>query len=150
MTREPERVQEIEPGQLWLPESFEEWADRERIRTFLPAWSAQADHERRLRERCAWMIFALSAVQTLGGFGLLVAIGLQALQIDGGLLKLIFSALLAEIFGLFYVLARYLFSRPLALNLSAMMDGQDGRRPQRRDQRSLRRSAEPTTPAARV
>lgn len=125
----PTSLSELEPGELCGPASFEEWAARERLRVFLPAWSAQADHERRLRERCAWMIFALAACQTVGGFGLLIAIGVQALKIDASLLKVVYVGLLSEIFGLFLVVTRYLFSKPLALDPSVVKDGRDGRRP---------------------
>ncbi|MDO9460913.1 MAG: hypothetical protein Q7N95_12480, partial [Alphaproteobacteria bacterium] len=103
----------IEPGDLWNPNNFAEWAERERTKTFLAVWSAQADHERKLRGRCALMIFLLAAFQSVSGIALLVGIGLGKLELDVEFLKILYVAMLGEVFGLFFVVARYLFHKPL-------------------------------------
>lgn len=73
------------------------------------------------------MIFALALVQTLGGLGLLVGIGLGYLTIDADLMKIVYAALTAEIFGLFLVVARYLFGRPLKETLNSVQEGMNVR-----------------------
>lgn len=120
---EPASISEIAPGDLSGLGSFEEWATRERLRTFLPAWAAQAEHERTLRGRCAWMIFALALLQSVGAFALIIGIGRGWLLIDPGVLKILFSALLAEIFGLFVIVVRYLFSQPIKYTFDALREG---------------------------
>lgn len=102
-----------DPAELWTPQTYEEWEARERLLVTLNAWEAQANQERTLRGRCAWMIFSLAAFQTLAAAALLLALGRSWLSLDPDFLKILFSALLAEVFGLFFVVARYLFNQPL-------------------------------------
>lgn len=102
-----------DPAELWTPKTYEEWEARERLLVVLNAWEAQANQERILRSRCAWMIFSLAAFQSLAGAGLLLGLGRGWLSLDPDFLKILYSALLAEVFGLFFVVARYLFNRPL-------------------------------------
>jgi hypothetical protein len=102
-----------EPAELWAPQTYEEWEARERLLVALKVWEAQANQERTLRGRCAWMIFSLAAFQSVGGAALLLGLGRGWLKLDPEFLKILYSALLAEVFGLFFVIARYLFNQPL-------------------------------------
>ncbi len=62
----PTVVGEIKPGDpdTWQPGSLDEWVERERVRTFLTAWTEQMAHERRLRSLCAALIFILVSGHT--------------------------------------------------------------------------------------
>src|SRR5579864_2678281 len=102
-----------DPVELWLPTTYEEWEARERLLVALSAWEAQANQERTLRGRCAWMIFSLAVFQSLAGAALLLGLGRGWLSLDPDFLKILYSALLAEVFGLFFVVARFLFNQPL-------------------------------------
>jgi hypothetical protein len=59
------------------------------------------------------MVFSLAVFQSLAAAMLLLGLGRSWLSLDPDFLKILFSALLAEVFGLFFVLARYLFNQPL-------------------------------------
>jgi hypothetical protein len=125
------RLKPFDPESLWSPRSFKEWAAQRRLMVFLQAWEAQADQERILRGRCAWMIFSLALFQSGAGAALLVAIGLGKLTLEANFLKILYSALLTEVFGLFFVLTRYLFSQPakytmnmMGANLEELIDGE--------------------------
>lgn len=120
---DPTSVSEISPGDLWNPKSFEEWEGRERLRAFLPAWSAQSEHERGLRGKCTWMIFFLALVQTLGGFALLFGMGTGQLALSDSVISIIFTGLMAEIFGLFALVVRYLFNQPIKYAFGALREG---------------------------
>lgn len=119
---DPSTIAEIAPGDLWNPRSFDEWEGRERLRTFLPAWSAQSEHERSLRGKCTWMIFALALLQTVGGFALLTGLGLRYLVLSDSVISVIFVGLMAEIFGLFALVVRYLFNQPIKYAFGALRD----------------------------
>lgn len=71
-----------DPAELWTPKTYEEWEARERLLVVLNAWEAQANQERILRSRCAWMIFSLAAFQSLAGAGLLLGLGRGWLSLD--------------------------------------------------------------------
>src|SRR5665213_640812 len=111
-----------DPAELWNPQTFEEWAAQRRLIVFLDAWEAQANQERILRGRCAWMIFSLAGFQTIAGTVLLAAIGLGKLTIEVQFLKILFSALLTEVFGLFFLLTRYLFNQPSRQSMKLFED----------------------------
>jgi hypothetical protein len=125
----PERLDPIfdPPKELspWQPTTFNEWERQAQLSVFLPAWEEQANQERILRGRCAWMIFSLSAFQSLAGVALLIGIGLQVFVIEANLLKILFSGALTEIFGLFFILARYLFNQPLRYTMKMMGEDAD-------------------------
>lgn len=105
------KLGEIQPGQLWAPTSLDEWIKREEARHRLRSEAFQLEQERSLRSRCATLIFWLAALQSAGGFVILFLVGLGCLEFTGNTLTLIFSGLLAEIFGLLFVVTRFLFSR---------------------------------------
>lgn len=121
----PQIVGEIRPGDpdTWQPGSIEEWAERERTRTFLAAWAEQMAHERQLRSLSAKLIFVLVAGQTVGVFAILIASGAGWLTLDPVALRMLLPTVLAEIFGLGYLVAKYLFSQPIRHALDILATG---------------------------
>jgi hypothetical protein len=118
-------VSEIQPGDptLWRPQSFSEWEQLERAKTFLAAWSEQVADERALRRGYAKAIFGLISFQVFAVFGLLVAQGLGKVTLDISLLKVLLPSVLSEVFGLGYLVAKYLFSQPLRHSLDSLALG---------------------------
>lgn len=105
----------------WQPASYVEWEARERARTVLAAWSSQTTHERSLRSFTARRIFVLIVVQVVSTFALVVAQGAGWLKIDVTVLKVLIPSVLTEVFGLGFLVIRYLFSQPLRHRLDALV-----------------------------
>jgi hypothetical protein len=116
---------ELHPGDkgTWQPSSFEEWAARERTVTFLTAWAEQLSHERGLRAYWARRIFYLIVFQVLAAFGIVVAQGLAYIHVEVNLLKILIPTVLTEVFGLGFLVVKYLFSQPLRHSLDALLEG---------------------------
>jgi hypothetical protein len=116
---------EIAPSAVdtWQPSSYNEWEARERAKTFLSAWSEQMSHERSLRAFSAKSIFALIVAQVVATFSLVIAQGLGWLQIDHTILQILIPSVLAEVFGLGFLITKYLFSQPLRHGLDSLVEG---------------------------
>jgi hypothetical protein len=114
---------EIRPGDpsTWQPRSFDEWQSRERLQTFLSAWSEQIRDERMLRRRFSGWIFTLISLQTLGVFALVVADGAGWMTLRLEVLQVLIPSVLAEVFGLGFLVAKYLFSQPLRHSLDSLV-----------------------------
>jgi hypothetical protein len=116
---------EIAPsaGDAWQPTSYGEWEARERAKTFLAAWAEQMSHERSLRSFSAKSIFALIVAQVVATFTLVIVQGLGWLQIDKSILQILVPSVLAEVFGLGFLVTKYLFSQPLRHGLDSLVEG---------------------------
>lgn len=123
------QIQEIEPGDpsVWQPQSFSEWEALEKTKTFLAAWTDQMVHERSLRSLAAKVIFGLIGAQVLGVFAVLALQGLAVLHLDVGVLQVLIPSVLGDVFGLGFVVTKYLFSQPLRHGLDALVRGRGGR-----------------------
>ncbi len=108
---------------IWRPGSYQEWEARERTRTFLAAWAQQMHHEQKLRTMGAKTIFWLIGLQVAGAFGVVTAQGLGWLALDLELLKVLLPSVLAEVFGLGFVVTKYLFSQGLRHGLDSLVQG---------------------------
>ncbi len=111
---------EVKPqdGSSWEPNNFAEWEARERLQAFLRVWSQQTDDERKMRSLYAKMIFSLICVEVAFAFLLMILIGSEILHFDVNLLKVLFPSVLAQVFGLGYLVTRYLFGKQLSLPIS--------------------------------
>ncbi|MCD7111670.1 hypothetical protein LRX75_21800 [Rhizobium sp. DKSPLA3] len=111
---------EVKPqdGSSWEPNNFAEWEARERLQAYLRVWSQQTDDERKMRSLYARMIFSLICVEVAFAFVLIVLIGADVLHFDVTLLKVLFPSVLAQVFGLGYLVTRYLFGKQLSLPIS--------------------------------
>jgi hypothetical protein len=116
---------ELRPGDpsTWSPNSFTEWEASEKLRAYLQAWTQQMNEERSLRSLYAKLIFGLVAFEIVGGMALLTLIGAGVLQIDVNLLKVVFTAGLAQVFGLGLLVTRYLFGKPLQHSMDVQKNG---------------------------
>ncbi|NKJ03852.1 hypothetical protein [Rhizobium sp. SG741] len=106
---------EVKPqdGSSWEPNNFAEWEARERLQAFLRVWSQQSDDEREMRSLYAKMIFTLICAEVAFAFLLIVLIGAGILHFEVTLLKVLFPSVLAQVFGLGYLVTRYLFGKQL-------------------------------------
>lgn len=123
-------VDELLPGDpsTWRPSSFDEWVARERTQAFLTAWSAQVVDERTLRRAWATWVFVLIACQTFGAFAVVLLQGYGLLTLDVSLLKVVLTSVFGEVFGLGYLVAKYLFSHSLRHSLDGLAQGAAGRK----------------------
>lgn len=118
-----EVIGEVNPGapDVWQPTSYVEWEAQQRTTTFLGAWSDQMGDERSLRRFCSKWIFFLITIQVFAAFGVVIAQGLGWITIDIGLLKVLIPSVLTEVFGLGFVVTKYLFSQPLRHSLDSLV-----------------------------
>ncbi len=83
-------------------------------------------HERSLRSLAAKVIFGLIGAQVLGVFAVLALQGLDVLHLDVGVLQVLIPSVLGDVFGLGFVVTKYLFSQPLRHGLDALVRGKGG------------------------
>jgi hypothetical protein len=81
------------------------------------------EHERGLRTFTAKATFLLIVAQVVATFGLVAAQGLDWLQIDKGILQVLIPSVLTEVFGLGFLVTKYLFSQPLRHGLDSLVNG---------------------------
>lgn len=124
----PTALAEIAPGDpsVWEPQSFSEWEALAKTRTFLAAWTDQTAHERALRSLAAKVIFALIGAQVVGVFAIIVLHGREVLSLEVGVLQVLIPSVLGDVFGLGFVVTKYLFSQPLRHGLDALVRGKRG------------------------
>ncbi|MBY3413133.1 hypothetical protein V7796_12420 [Rhizobium laguerreae] len=108
-------LDEVKPqdGSSWEPNNFAEWEARERLQAFLRVWSQQSDDEREMRSLYAKMIFTLICAEVAFAFLLIFLVGAGILHFEVTLLKVLFPSVLAQVFGLGYLVTRYLFGKQL-------------------------------------
>jgi len=98
----------------WTPQNIEEWNAVQETSVFLKAWATQQDEERSLRSMlCVW-VFILITAQIVGIFTLVV-ISPAFVSLDEGLVKILIPSILAEVFGMGFIVVKYLF-RPSSLD----------------------------------
>ena len=125
----PHSLTELKPGDpaVYQPKTFDEWVAREKTRTFLVTWTDQMVHERALRSLAAKTIFGLIGAQVVAVFAVLVLQGLAVVHLDVKVLQILIPSVLGDVFGLGYVVTKYLFSQPLRHSLDALVRGKDAR-----------------------
>ncbi|HEX8431551.1 MAG TPA: hypothetical protein VF625_09695, partial [Longimicrobium sp.] len=76
-----------------------------------------------LRTFSAKWIFVLIVVQVVATFALVIAQGVGWLQIDKEILQILIPSVLGEVFGLGFLVTKYLFSQPLRHGLDSLVEG---------------------------
>ena len=84
---------------------------------YLGAWEEQQQHERSLRKMVGIWVFTLMSLQIVAVFGLVVWDGGQH-KADSTLIRILIPSVLAEVFGMGFVVVKYLF-RPSDVSASA-------------------------------
>ena len=98
---------ELAPG-AWQPESLQEYLELQERTTFLGAWGEQQKSERSLRKMIGIWVFCLISLQIVGVFGVVIWDGGQH-KVDAGLVKFLIPSVLGEVFGMGFVVVKYLF-----------------------------------------
>ena len=98
---------ELAPG-AWRPESLQEYLEMQESSTFLRAWAEQQESERSLRKMIGIWVFCLISLQIVGVFGVVIWDGGQR-KVDAGLVKVLVPSVLGEVFGMGFVVVKYLF-----------------------------------------
>jgi len=121
----PDTLTELVPGDptVYQPQNFNEYLAREKARTFLGAWTDQMVHERSLRSLAAKVIFGLIGGQVLAVFAVVVLQGLGDLKLDVKVMQILIPSVLGDVFGLGFVVTKYLFSQPLRHSLDGLVKG---------------------------
>ncbi len=119
--------EEIRPGspEVWRPNSFQEWIEFKRVSAVMEAWSEQARHERALRLSASRWIFSLIALQVLGVFFIIASIGFGFMALDVRVLQVLIGAVCADIFGLGFVVVRFLYKEPLKIDIKDILRGSE-------------------------
>ena len=120
---EAEEVIQGDDPSVWRPSSYEEWEAGQKARTFLGAWSLQMSQEMRLRSMGAKVIFWLIGRQVVCAFGLVIAQGLNWIAVDTSVLKILIPSVFTEVFGLGFVVTKYLFNQSLRHGLDSLAKG---------------------------
>lgn len=107
-------IGEVDP-EYWIPQSIEEWAEVQKTAAFLNAWVPQQAQERSLRKMIGIWVFILITLQVIGVFGLVVLDACKLLIINTDVVKFLIPSVLSEVFGLGFVVVKYLFN-PAILN----------------------------------
>lgn len=107
-------IGEVEPG-YWKPESVEEWAEVQKTTAFLKAWIPQQTQERSLRRMIGIWVFILITLQVISVFGLVFLDAYKLLMLNTDIVKFLIPSVLSEVFGLGFVVVKYLFN-PASLN----------------------------------
>lgn len=117
-------IGEVEPG-YWKPQSIDEWAEVQKTTAFLNTWTEQQAHERSLRKMMGIWIFVLITLQVLGVFGIVFLDAYKQLTLNADIVKLLIPSVLGEVFGLGFVVVKYLFN-PASLNPLALLKRHGG------------------------
>jgi hypothetical protein len=93
----------------WQPQSFQEWTEMTRTSAFLTVWVEQQSHERALRKVIGVWVFVLITLQVVGVFALVVLDACHVFQLNQRIVEFLIPSVLAEVFGMGYVVIKYLF-----------------------------------------
>jgi len=92
----------------WRPQTLREWTEVQETSALLTAWTEQQGHERALRKMVAIWVFVLISLQILGVFGVVATEGANR-KLNPELVKLLIPSVLAEVFGMGFIVVKYLF-----------------------------------------
>jgi hypothetical protein len=107
-------LEEVGP-EYWIPQTLEEWAEVQKTKAFLNAWMQQQAQERSLRKKIGIWVFILITLQVTGVFGLVFLDACKLLMLNTDIVKFLIPSVLSEVFGLGFVVVKYLFN-PASLN----------------------------------
>ncbi len=104
-----EIVGELEAG-YWEPKSFPEYIELRRLSALIEAWKEQQSQERKLRKVIGYWLFILITFQIVAIFSIVFLDGFEIINVDATVVKIIIPGALAEVFGMGYLVVKYLFS----------------------------------------
>ena len=106
-----EVVGDLQPD-YWEPTDFFEWAEAKKINAIIKAWDAQQNQERGLRRIIGTWLFIIISFQILAIFVLVFLDGVGYIKIAAEIAKILMPTAIAEIFGMGYLVVKYLFRHP--------------------------------------
>jgi len=74
-------------------------------------WRRQCDQDRKMRGRFATWVFILASGQIILMFALIALVGFEFFKFPGYIVEVTIPSMLSEIFGLAYLVVRYLFTK---------------------------------------
>ena len=96
----------------WRPKSLSEWVKLKKTSIEIETWKQQQNQERALRRVIGFWVFVIISFQILALFGLVLFEGLDYIDIDENVAKIFIPSAIAEVFGMGFLVVKYLFSRP--------------------------------------
>jgi len=91
-------------------------------------WKRQISTDRALRNVYAMWVFGLVTFQILFVFSIVVALAFNLIELSETVLTVLIPSVLAEVFGMGFIVVKYLFTQPDSsiLNILAIMSKRDG------------------------
>lgn len=96
----------------WQPESLSEWIEVQTTKSILHSWEYQQEQERNLRKLVAVWIFILISIQILYIINILTLDGFGVVALKENIIKILLPTAFAEIFGMGFIVVKYLFKHP--------------------------------------
>ncbi len=100
------------PDNYWQPKNLQEWLEMKKTETTLSTWKEQQDQERDLRKTISKVIFTIISCQLVAIFFLVTADSLSWIKINENILQILFPSAVFEVFGMGFIVVKYLFSKP--------------------------------------
>jgi len=104
-----EVVGDIEAG-YWRPQNLNEWTETQKTAAFLDAWAQQQQQERSLRKMIGIWVFILITFQVIAVILLVLIDALHVITLNTEILKFLIPSILGEVFGMGFVVVKYLFT----------------------------------------
>lgn len=104
----------------WKPKSLSEWIELKRSSAIIDVWKEQQIQERKLRKTIGFWLFGLITFQVLLIFGLIFLESIKYIELNTTAIKILIPGALGEIFGMGYLVVKYLFS-PSKTNINDIL-----------------------------
>ena len=102
---------EVEIG-YWEPQTIAEWTAVQETTAFVKAWIQQQEHERSLRKMIGIWVFILITLQIMSVIALVALDAGKMLAMNVTVVKFLIPSVLSEVFGMGFVVVKYLFKPP--------------------------------------
>lgn len=102
-------VGDIEPG-YWKPQNLSEWSEIQKTTVFLDAWVQQQQQERSLRKMIGIWVFILITLQILSVPAFVFLDAVKFITLNTEIVKFLIPSILGEVFGMGFVVVKYLFT----------------------------------------
>ena len=94
------------------PTDFFEWAEAKRVNAIIGTWQKQQDQERGLRRVISFWVFGVISFQVIAIFIFVFLDARGYMKIAPEIAKILMPTAIAEVFGMGYLVVKYLFKHP--------------------------------------
>lgn len=93
----------------WKPQNFKEWAAYSKTSAYLTLWTRQQKQEQDLRRAIGIWVFTLITLQVMAIFLIVILDSSGKLTLNIEISKFLIPSVLAEVFGMGFLVVKYLF-----------------------------------------